>query len=207
MVLARHSVESQRIPLVLCGHMNGGKQELIQMIRERSFRLTESPTFRLSSGAMSRFYFNMKPVTYSPMGLKMIGELYLKQLDEVGLRPDAIGGLTMGADPIAAAVARASCESPPLIEAFVIRKEPKQHGTAQQLEGYVKAGDRVVIVDDVVTTGASTIKAIRAAEAQDVKIVGVVVLLDRGEQNGMQNIVDCGYPAYSLLNIRDFVNA
>ena len=186
--------------------MQRNKDALIRMIKERSFRSSPTPSFRLSSGAMSCFYFNMKPVTHSPSGLKIIGELYLDKLDELDLRPDAIGGLTMGADPIAAAVARASFDRPPEIEGFVIRKEPKQHGTAQQLEGNVKPGDRVVIVDDVVTTGTSTIKAIRAAEAQKVQIIGVLVLLDRCEQNGMQNITDCGYPVYSILTIRDFVN-
>lgn len=185
--------------------MKEDRLQLIEMIRQRSFRSTETPSFRLSSGAMSRFYFDLKPVTHSPTGLKFIGDLYLDKMDELGIRPDAIGGLTMGADPIAVAVARASFDRPPHVEAFVIRKEPKQHGTAQQLEGYVRQGDRVVIVDDVVTTGASTIKAIRAAEVQKVTILAVVVLLDRCEQNGMKNIEACGYPAYSILNIHDFV--
>lgn len=184
--------------------MNKARQQLIDMIRERSFRMTETPTFKLSSGGMSRFYFNLKPVTHSPMGLRCIGSLFLDKIDETGLRPDAIGGLTMGADPLAVAVALASLQRGPTIEAFVIRKEPKQHGTKQQLEGHVKAGDTVIIVDDVVTTGASTIKAIKAAEAQDVKILAAIVLLDRCEQNGMDNIRACGYPAYSILTINDF---
>jgi len=185
--------------------MNGDRDRLIRLIRERAFQLADEPVFRLSSGGRSRYYFNMKPVTHSPEGLHLIGGLYLEALDRMEIRPAAIGGLTMGADPIAVAVALASFRKPPPVEAFVIRKEPKAHGMALQLEGHVREGDTVVIVDDVVTTGASTLKAIDVAEAQGVRILGVLVLLDREEQNGMNRIRERGYPAEAILRLRDFL--
>lgn len=185
--------------------MHSDRDRLIELIRRRSFEMSDSPSFRLSSGGLSRYYFNMKPVTQSPEGLTIIGNMFLDIIERLETRPAAIGGLTMGADPISAAVAMASFSRPPGIEAFVIRKEPKKHGMALQLEGCVKKGDTVVIVDDVVTTGASTIKAIDVAESQGVKILAVIVLLDRQEQNGMKNILDRGYPAYSILELKDFL--
>lgn len=185
--------------------MPAERERLIDLIRQRSFEMSDTPSFQLSSGGMSRYYFNMKPVTQSPEGLAIIGNLFLDRIEQLEARPRAIGGLTMGADPISAAVAMASFSRPPGIEAFVIRKEPKKHGMALQLEGYVKKGDTVIIVDDVVTTGASTIKAIEVAESQGVKILAVIVLLDRQEQNGMENILARGYPAYSILELRDFL--
>ncbi|MBI5140711.1 MAG: orotate phosphoribosyltransferase [Nitrospirae bacterium] len=167
--------------------------------------MADEPIYKLASGATSRFYFNMKPTAHSPEGLTLIGGLYLDKMDELGIRPDAIGGLTMGADPIAAAVAMTSFARKPPVEAFVIRKEPKKYGMTLQLEGHVKAGDSVVIVDDVVTTGGSTIKAINVAKECGVHILAVIVLLDRCEQNGMENVSAQGCPAYSILNIHDFM--
>ncbi len=199
------TVETTLNPLLLLLTMNTAKNRLIELIKKRSFKMTEEPSFHLSSGGMSRFYFNMKPVTHSPEGLTLIGKLYLDKLNELGIRPISVGGLTMGADPIADAIAMASFTRQPAIEAFVIRKEPKQHGMKLQLEGYVKPGDTALIIDDVVTTGASTIKAIEIAEEFGVKILAVIVLVNRCEQNGMENISRRGYPTYSILNIEDFI--
>jgi len=181
------------------------KTRLIELVRERSFKMTDEPSFKLTSGAVSRFYFNMKPVTHTPEGMFLIGSLYLHMLENQGIKARAIGGLTMGADPISAAVALSSWHRKTPIEAFVIRKEPKKHGTRSQVEGYVREGDPVVIVDDVVTTGGSTIKAIEAAERAGLVIKAVVVLLDRCEQNGRENIAAKGYPVHSILDINDFL--
>jgi len=198
-------VETTLNPLLLLLTMNTAKNRLIELIKKRSFKMTEEPSFHLSSGSMSRFYFNMKPVTHSPEGLTLIGDLYMDKLNELGIRPLSIGGLTMGADPIADAVAMASFKRQPAVEAFVIRKEPKQHGMKLQLEGYVKPCNTAVIIDDVVTTGASTIKAIEIAEDFGVEILAVIVLVNRCEQNGMENINRRGYPVYSILDIEDFL--
>jgi orotate phosphoribosyltransferase len=111
----------------------------------------------------------------------------------------------MGADPIAAATARYAYDMQEPIEAFVVRKEPKQYGAGLQVEGFVNPGDHVVILDDVITTGGSTIKAINAAKENGLIIDGVVVLLDRCEQNGRQNIEALGYPVYPILTVNDFI--
>jgi orotate phosphoribosyltransferase len=181
------------------------KAELIEFIKKHSFQRSDTPTFKLSSGNMSNFYFNLKKTTYSPLGQYLIGNLVFDKVKELGLKPKAIGGLTMGADPIATATAYTSQLRNQPIEAIVIRKEPKGHGTMSQIEGNVKPGDEVIIIDDVVTTGGSTIKAMEAAEKAGLKIIAVIILLDRGEFDGRQNIERLGSPVYSILTIKDFV--
>lgn len=181
------------------------KKRLIELIRERSFMKSDEPVFRLSSGKMSNFYFDLKKTTYSPEGLYLVGNLVFDKIKETGLKPKAIGGLTMGADPIAAATAYTSYLRDEPIEAMVIRKEPKGHGTGSQVEGYIKSGDEVIIIDDVITTGGSTIKAIEAAKASGLRILAVIVILDRCECDGRQNIERLGYPVYPILTIKDFI--
>ncbi|MFN3479037.1 MAG: orotate phosphoribosyltransferase [Thermodesulfovibrionales bacterium] len=182
------------------------RERLIALIMERSFMKSDEPVFRLSSGKMSNFYFDLKKTTYSPEGLYLVGNLVFDKIKEIGLKPKAIGGLTMGADPIAAATAYTSYLRGEPIEAMVIRKEPKGHGTGSQVEGFVKPGDEVIIIDDVITTGGSTIKAIEAARAAGLKVMAVIVVLDRCECDGRQNIERLGYPVYPVLTIKDFVN-
>lgn len=181
------------------------KNRLIKLIKERAFQCSETPTFQLSSGTMSKYYFNLKKVTYSPEGQYLIGKLYYKRIKELGLRAKFIGGLTLGADPIATAVACYSYSTDEPIEGFVIRKGTKTHGMMLQVEGNVNAGDNVIIVDDVVTTGRSTIQAIEIAEKYGLKIETVIVLLDRCEQNGRKNIEAKGYTYHSILAIKDIV--
>lgn len=183
------------------------KGSLVQIIRERSFQYSSEPKFKLSSGAVSNFYFNLKKTTQSPDGMYLTGKIVFEKIKELGLHPHAIGGLTMGADPIAYAVAMYSYIVKKPIHAFVIRKEPKQHGLKLPIEGNVKAGDHVIIIDDVVTTGGSTIKAINVAKESGLIIDAVVILLDRCEQNGRQNIEASGYPVYNILTVHDFIPA
>ncbi|NOZ25013.1 MAG: orotate phosphoribosyltransferase [Nitrospirae bacterium] len=179
------------------------KERLIELIRKHAYKYSDTPAFRLSSGLMSRYYFNLKKVTYTPEGQYLIGKLFYEKIKELKLSPKAVGGLTLGADPIAIAVARYSYDARDPIDAFVIRKEPKAHGMGLQIEGNVVSGDRVVIVEDVVTSGASTIKAIDIAEGHGLQIVAVMALLDRCEQNGRQNIEAKGYPFYSIVTLND----
>ncbi|MBI5739200.1 MAG: orotate phosphoribosyltransferase [Nitrospirae bacterium] len=187
--------------------MNNLREQLIQIIRERSFQYSPEPKFKLSSGAVSNFYFNLKKTTQSPDGMYIVGKIIYEKIRELGLHPAAIGGLTLGADPIAYAVAMQSYTAKEHINAMVIRKEPKQHGLKLPVEGDVMAGDHVIIIDDVVTTGNSTIKAINAASDYGLIIDAVIVLLDRCEQNGRQNIEALGYPVYSILTVNDFIPA
>ena len=183
------------------------KENFIEIIRERSFQYSSEPKFKLTSGAVSNFYFNMKKTTQSPDGISLVGKIVFEKIKELGLHPDAIGGLTMGADPIAYAVALYSYSVQEPIQAFVIRKEPKQHGLQLPIEGNVKSGDHVIVVDDVITTGGSTIKAINIAKENGLIIDAVIVLVDRCEQSGRQNIEALGYPVYDILTVYDFIPA
>lgn len=178
---------------------------LKELIIERSFKKTDTPSIPLSSGIMSCFYFNMKKVTYYPAGQVMIGEALYNKIKEIGIHPVAIGGLTMGADPVAIATSFTSELKKDPIEAFSIRKEPKEHGMKLQIEGNVKEGDPVVIIDDVVTTGASTIKAINIAREHGLNVLAAIVLVDRCEENGRQNIEATGIPVYSIFKVTDFI--
>jgi orotate phosphoribosyltransferase len=183
------------------------RERLIEIIKERSYQYSSEPKFKLASGAVSNFYFNMKKTTQTPEGMHLVGKIVFEKIRELKLHPDAIGGLTLGADPIAYAVAMYSYGAGEPIEAFVIRKEPKGHGLKLPIEGNVNPGDHVVIIDDVVTTGGSTIKAINVARETGLIIDAVIVLVDRCEQNGRQNIEALGYPVYDILTVKDFLPA
>jgi orotate phosphoribosyltransferase len=147
----------------------------------------------------------MKKTTQSPEGMYIVGKIVFEKIKELGLQPNAIGGLTLGADPIAYAVAMHSQMAKEPINAFVIRKEPKEYGLKLPIEGDIKSGDNIIIVDDVVTTGGSTIKAINVAKENDLIIDAVIILVDRCELNGRQNIEALGSPVYCILNVHDFV--
>ena len=161
------------------------KQELIEIICRKSFKYTETPSFKLVSGRMSRFYVNCKPTTLSPRGMFLVGHLVFDIIKD--LKPNGIGGLTFGADPMAMATAFVSelKESP--INAFSIRKTRKDHGIIKWVEGDMQPGQRVVIIDDVATTGGSTIKAIERAGSEGLDVVKAVILVDR-QEGGLENI-------------------
>jgi len=179
------------------------KNRLIQHIKEHSYEYRKEP-FKLSSGKLSHHYFDLKKTAYSPEGQYLIGNIFYDQIQQLGLKPDAIGGLTMGADPITSSVVHTSYLKGNPIEGIAIRKERKEHGLMRIIEGNYKDGDRMVILDDVVTTGGSTIQAIDTAREHNLNIVAVIVLLDRGENNGIKNIESKGVPVYSILTIDDF---
>jgi orotate phosphoribosyltransferase len=161
------------------------KQELIEIICRKSFKYTETPSFKLVSGRMSRFYVNCKPTTLSPRGMFLVGHLVFDIIKD--LKPDGIGGLTFGADPMAMATAFVSELKENPINAFSIRKTRKDHGIVKWVEGDVQPGQRVVIIDDVATTGGSTIKAIERAGSEGLDVVKVVILVDR-QEGGLENI-------------------
>jgi orotate phosphoribosyltransferase len=161
------------------------KQELIEIICRKSFKYTETPSFKLVSGRMSRFYVNCKPTTLSPRGMFLVGHLVFDIIKD--LKPDGIGGLTFGADPMAMATAFVSELKENPINAFSIRKTRKDHGIVKWVEGDVQPGQRVVIIDDVATTGGSTIKAIERAGSEGLDVVKAVILVDR-QEGGLENI-------------------
>lgn len=179
------------------------RTKLIELVSRRSFLKSDKPIYRLSSGQMSNVYFDLRLTTLSPEGQHLIGALLYERIKSLGLNPSAAGGLTMGADPVACALAHTSYLKGSPIEAMVIRKEPKIHGRGLQIEGNIAQGDSVVIVDDVLTTGGSTIKAINIAREAGLNVLAAIVVLDRCEQNGKANVEEhC--PLYSLLEITDF---
>jgi orotate phosphoribosyltransferase len=161
------------------------KQELIRIICEKSFKYSREPSFKLVSGKMSHFYVNCKPTTMSSRGMFLVGHLVFDAVK--ALKPDGIGGLTFGADPIAMATAFVSELKATPMNAFSIRKTQKDHGIVKWIEGDMNPGQRVVIIDDVVTTGGSTIQAIERARSQGLEVVKAVILVDR-QEGGIENV-------------------
>lgn len=161
--------------------MPDARQKLLSMLAHKSFRLGE---FKLSSGGTSDYYVDCRSTTLDATGSRLTGEVFLEEIGKRAWKPRAIGGLTMGADPIVVAVSVVSGE----LHGFLVRKADKQHGTGQRIEGFREKGARVVIVDDVCTTGASTIQAIAAAREFGFEIVGVMCLVEREEANGRPSV-------------------
>jgi len=172
------------------------RQQLLRLLAERSFRLGE---FKLSSGGASDYYIDCRTTTLHAEGARLTGRMFLELIREKRWNPAAIGGMTLGADPIVTAVAlltsqqvqtRAPARPKPVdttgfyIHGFIVRKKEKEHGTGQRIEGFRTPGARVVIVDDVCTTGSSTVQAIEAAREFGFQIAGVVCLVEREDAGG-----------------------
>jgi orotate phosphoribosyltransferase len=172
------------------------KDRLIELIIEKAFQYSEEPVFKLVSGKVSNYYFNCKAVTLHPEGMYLIGNLIFDLIKDLHVK--GIGGLTLGADPIAYAVSYTSYLKKNPIEAFVVRKTAKTHGTQLWIEGNVTKGDKVVIIDDVITTGKSTIEAINRAKEEGIDIVKVIAFIDR-QEGGREAIQASGYKLNSLI--------
>jgi orotate phosphoribosyltransferase len=162
------------------------KDRLMEIILAKSFQYSEEPTFKLVSGGVSNFYFNCKPTMLDPEGKELIGRLIFSTIRD--LQVAGIGGLELGSVPISSAVSLISQLEGQPIKEFIVRKEKKEHGIPAKVEGECVAGEQVVVVDDVITTGGSTIKAIEAVQKLGLEVSKVVVLVDREEMNGRQNI-------------------
>ena len=158
------------------------------MLAQKSFCIGD---FKLSSGASSDYYIDCRTTTLDARGAQLTGQVFLEQIREQGWEPKAIGGLTMGADPIVVAVAVASGT----IHGFLVRKSEKQHGTGRRIEGFAEKGARVVIVDDVCTTGSSTVQAIEAAREFGFEVIGVMCLVERQEAHGRPDVEKAAAPA------------
>jgi orotate phosphoribosyltransferase len=161
---------------------------LLTTLAHKSFQLGE---FKLSSGGTSDYYIDCRTTTLDAKGSRLTGEVFLEEIRNRGWKAQAIGGLTMGADPIVVAVSVVSGE----LNGFLVRKAEKQHGTGQRIEGFRQKGARVVIVDDVCTTGASTIQAIEAAREFGFEVVGVMCLVEREEAKGRPGVEKAAAPA------------
>ncbi|HNV56767.1 MAG TPA: orotate phosphoribosyltransferase [Smithellaceae bacterium] len=177
------------------------KKRLGKIILERSFKYSDNPPFTLASGRQSNFYFNCKPTTLDPEGMNLIGEIVFDMLKDAPVT--AAGGLTLGADPIANALAVISFQRGKPIKSFIVRKDVKAHGTKSAIEGNVAAGERVAIIDDVITTGGSTITAIEQARRAGLVVDRVITLIDR-EEGGRENILqraDCVESVFTRTQI------
>ncbi|MEA1968091.1 MAG: orotate phosphoribosyltransferase [Thermodesulfobacteriota bacterium] len=161
------------------------KKRLVEILCDKSFKYSDKPQFKLASGKMSHFYINCKPVILSPEGMYLVGNLMFNAVKDSGCT--AIGGLTFGADPIAVAASFASHLKKQPIKAFSIRKEQKNHGMIKWVEGDIEEGEKVVIIDDVATTGGSTITAVQRARATGLDVIRVVTLIDR-QEGGLENV-------------------
>ena len=183
------------------------RKRLIQLILARSFKFTKKPSFTLASGKKSNFYFNCKPTTLNSEGKYLIGNLLYEIINKWKPgRIKAVGGLTLGADPVANAIAYTAHLKGKNMEAFVVRKAAKKHGTMQWIEGHLKKGDRVIIVEDVITTGGSSIEAIKKAGECGLKVAGVLVLIDR-QEGGREAIEALGIPVITLLTKEEIFKA
>ena len=148
--------------------------------------------------------FSMKNVTYNPVGLALIGSLVYEKIKALNLEPAGIGGMTTGADPVAIATAFVSRLKNDPIQAFVIRKKPKEHGIKGDLEGNVKDGDDVVIVDDATTTGASIIHAAKVAKERGLNILAAIFLVDISEGKAIQDIKKTIPDIHPILDLKEF---
>ena len=174
---------------------------LHRLLAERSARRGR---FTLASGRESEFYVDARLTAMSPDGLALIGPLALAEIDAAGWQPDSVGGLTLGADPISYAISYASATTPRPLRAFTVRKEAKAHGTGKLIEGPFREGDRVVVIEDVITTGGSALKAAAAIRAAGGMILGILALVDR-EEGGREALEAAGYGVRALARASDIL--
>jgi len=172
--------------------MAGAREQLLAMLAEKSFRLGQ---FKLSSGGTSDYYIDCRLTTLDAQGALLTGETVVEEMQRQGWTADAIGGLTMGADPVVVATSVVSAQQGMPIHGFLVRKAEKAHGTGQRIEGFRDKPARVVIVDDVCTTGTSTIQAIEAARKYGFEVIGVLCLVEREEAGGRANVEKAAAPA------------
>jgi orotate phosphoribosyltransferase len=183
-------------------------QQLLSLLARLSFRLGQ---FKLSSGGTSDYYIDCRTTTLHAEGGRLTGLAILELLEENRIEAEAVGGLTLGADPIVSNVATASAwralshPGAPLLHGFLVRKAEKAHGTGRRIEGFSRPGARVVIVDDVCTTGASTINAIEAARESSMIVAAIVCIVEREEANGRPAVeaAAAGAPFLSLFTAAD----
>ena len=175
--------------------------DLLTLLAERSARRGH---FTLASGRQSTLYIDARLTTMSPEGLALIGPLGLSAIDAASWNITAIGGLTLGADPFSYAIAYASASTGKPLRAFTVRKEAKVHGTGQLIEGPFRTGDRVAVIEDVITTGGSALRAVAAIQAAGGRVAGVLALVDR-EEGGKETIEATGLPVLALARASEIV--
>jgi orotate phosphoribosyltransferase len=173
--------------------------KLVKLLAERSFRRGD---FVLASGARSPFYVDARLTTMSPDGMRLIASLALDAIGAKGWDADAIGGLTLGADPVSYAISFESAVSDHPLRAFTVRKEQKAHGTGRQIEGPFRHGDRCIVVEDTLTTGSSALRAIEAVQREGGHVIGVLGVVDR-EEGARTAIAERGLPLVALTRLSE----
>jgi orotate phosphoribosyltransferase len=177
------------------------RRQLIEILARRSVR---RGNFTLASGRQSSIYVDCRLTTMSPEGLSRIGPIGLAMIHERGWTPDSVGGLTLGADPVSYAISYASAASDSPVRAFTVRKEAKTHGTGKLIEGPFEASDRVVVIEDVITTGGSALKAAEVIRAAGATILGVLAIVDR-EEGGREAIEAAGLQVASIARVSEIL--
>lgn len=180
--------------------MDVRKDRLLELLLVKAFQYREDPPFELASGQKSPYYLNCKPVTLSAEGLALMGALGYEHAKHLGIA--AVGGLTLGADPLACAISAHSFGRSKPMHAFVVRKEAQGHGMQRWIEGDVKAGDRVAILDDVLTTGQSTCQAIDRAREAGLQVEHVIALVDR-EAGGVEAVQGRGVQVHVMVTLSE----
>jgi len=175
------------------------KEHLRSLILGKALKFGD---FTLASGKKATFYLDCRQITLDSVGAKLIGEGILELLQQNAL-PQAVGGMSIGADPITAAVITVAAYQSIPLKGFMVRKQSKEHGTKKFVEGPIVAGDRVIIVEDVVTTGGSSLEAIEKVEAIGATVDGVIAIIDRLE-GGREQFESKGYAFHALFTVRDF---
>ena len=175
------------------------RESLRRLLLERSVK---RGNFTLASGQQSSYYIDCRLATMSAEGMRLIGRMGWEAIQRQGWQPAAVGGLTMGADPVAYAIAAASFGSAASVDAFSVRKEPKYHGAGRLIEGNFNPGDAVVVVEDVITSGGSATKALAAVEAGGGRVLGVLAVVDR-EEGGRAALENNGRKVVTLTTASD----
>lgn len=177
------------------------REQLKGLLRARSLRTGD---FVLSSGKRSTFYIDCRLTTMHAEGFALVGALGLEAIRAQAWTAESVGGLTLGADPVAYAIAAASLQGPPVLNAFTVRKAPKTHGTARRIEGCFAAGMRVIVTEDAITTGASALDAISAVRAEGGIVAGVLAVVDR-DDGGREAIAAAGVPVHALVTATELL--
>lgn len=183
------------------GMAENDRGRLRELLRARSLRTGD---FILSSGARSSYYIDARLTTMAGRGQRLIGRLGLELLDALDWHPDSIGGLTLGADPVACAIAHAAADAGRELDAFTVRKAAKEHGRGRRIEGGFASGHAVVIVEDVITTGQSALNAINAIVQENGSVLGVLALVDR-QEGGAERLREAGYRVASMFEVGELL--
>jgi orotate phosphoribosyltransferase len=177
------------------------RDALLRLLRERSVRTGD---FVLASGRRSSYYIDARLTTMSGAGQLLIGRFGIDTLDAHGWTPASVGGLTLGADPVAYAIAHAATAAGRTLDAFTVRKEAKAHGTGRLIEGNLAAGSDVVVIEDVITTGESALRAIGAVQEAGARVLGVLALVDRSE-GGRERIAEAGHAVACMFTATELL--